>query len=358
MSGFMLKIICFFIKENIVYYMITAVLFFFLFFFTGMYLDEYIVIGTELSYINSLEDSLVVYPIKDTGDNSGWDSKGNSRGEHMGYTHMAVVNNDDIKNSNACFAVDSFVGRHFLFHVRGKGLSFKDGENEVVLYGEMLRRHYKIGDMVSLNGEKYKVTGYLPSYEPVWDFNRKVLEDGEEDALFYALNGNMYFINNEKAFTESSSKVQSCIFSDHAIPGWNEGSSMKKIKRAMADDKKGRQVFETAGIAMLAGIAVYLCIVTAVIHYKRCRNMYAVFQICGMHSVKYDMLCILHSVLVLFVSVFFYYIIYWLVAHREHIDIRLENVRLYFVGGMAAVLILISVLLNSFLNRNPVTESD
>lgn len=354
----MLKIIVFFIKENMVYYMITAVLFLFLFFFTGMYMDEYIVIRTELSYIRALEDSLVVYTPDVAGGSRGMDFKNNRRGEHVGYTNMDIVNNDDIKNSNACFAVDSFICKHFLFHVRGRGLSFESGENEVILYGEMLRQHYKMGDMVSLNGEKYKVVGYLPSYEPVWDFNGNVPEDGKADALVYALNGNMYFINNEKAFTKDSAKVQSCIFTDYEIRGWREGSSMKKTKKVMADYRKGQQVFEAAGIVMLTGIAIYLCIVTAVIQHTRCRNMHAVFQICGMHFMKYYMLCVINSVLAVSVSIFFYYMIYWIVVHREHIDIRLENIRLYFVGGVAVVLMIISILLNSFLNRNPVIECD
>ena len=354
----MLKIMYFFVKENIVCYIITAVLFLFLFFFTGMYLDEYIIIGTELSYIHTLEDSLMLYTLNAVGEGSGWDCKDSRRGEHAGYTRMAIVNNDDTRNSNACFAVDSFIGRHFLFHVRGRELSFEDGENEVILYGEMLRQRYKMGDMVSLNGEKYKVVGYLPAYEPIWDFNKNVSEDGEVDVLAYALNGNMYFINNEKAFTESSSKVQSCVFADHDIPGWRKGSSMKKMKKAMTGYRKGQQVFEAAGIAMLTGIAIYLCIATAIIQYTRCRSMYAIFWICGMHFVKYYLLCVLHSVLAVSVSVFFYYMIYWIAVHREHIDIRLENIRLCFVGGVSVVLMLISVLLNSFLNRNTVTKCD
>ena len=45
------------VKQNIGYYAVLIVLFFLLFFFTGMYLDEYIVDGTELSYMNSLDDS-------------------------------------------------------------------------------------------------------------------------------------------------------------------------------------------------------------------------------------------------------------------------------------------------------------
>ena len=57
----MLGIIYTVVKQNIVYYAVLIVLFFLLFFFTGMYLDEYIVNGTELSYINSLDDSLKIY---------------------------------------------------------------------------------------------------------------------------------------------------------------------------------------------------------------------------------------------------------------------------------------------------------
>ena len=351
----MLGIIYTVVKQNIVYYAVLIVLFFLLFFFTGMYLDEYIVNGTELSYINSLDDSLKIYSF-----NAGWDNRevmiDEKRAGHIGYAYQDIVYNDDMQNSNACFAVDSFISKYFLFHARGNGLSFQNGDNEVILYGRILEDHYKIGDMVSLNGVGYKVVGILPYYEPVWGMYSSVSES-DTDVLMYALNENMYFINNEKAFQQGDTRLRSVLFAKDDIPGLPGKASMKKIKQKVTEYKKRKQMLDNWSIAMLTGLAIYLCVSAAVIQHKKCRNMYAVFQICGMHFVKYHIICTCLSVLSVFISVLFYFMVYWITIRREYFDIRLDSNKFYFAAGVTFVLVFLSVLLNCTLNRNLVYES-
>ena len=161
---------------------------------------------------------------------------------HIGYAYQEIVYNDDMQNSNACFAVDSFISKYFLFQARGDRLSFQNGNNEVILYGRMLEEHYKIGDMVSLNGVGYKVVGILPYYEPVWGMYSSVSES-DTDVLMYALNENMYFINNEKAFQQGNTRLRSVLFAKDDIPGLPGKASMKKIKQKVTEYKKRKQVF-------------------------------------------------------------------------------------------------------------------
>ena len=343
------------VKQNIGYYAVLIVLFFLLFFFTGMYLDEYIVDGTELSYMNSLDDSLKIYSFDDEWDNREMMIEEKQAG-HIGYAYQEIVYNDDMQNSNACFAVDSFISKYFLFQARGDRLSFQNGNNEVILYGRMLEEHYKIGDMVSLNGVRYKVVGILPCYEPIFGMYNSVSES-DTDVLMYALNENMYFINNELAFRQGDTKLRSVLFAKDGIPGWQGEVSMKKVKQKVIGYKKKKQAFGHWSVAMLTGFAIYLCVAAAVIQHKKCRNMYAVFQICGMHFVKYHVVCTCLSVLSVFISLFFYFMVYWITVRREHFDIRLDSNRFYFAVCVTFVLVFLSALLNCILNRNLVYES-
>lgn len=375
----MLKIMYYYIKENTVYYMIAAVLFFLLFVFSGIYMDELVVSRTELSYVDSLSDSLSIYP-PDT--NIGQEQERLYQNKHIGYARLQTVENNDMGNSNACLAVDFFVSRQLFFGIKGRELSFSNGENEVILYGENLRKTYKIGEMVSLNGVEYTVVGYLPSYEPIWDMfyfqnavndtsqnndtaigsmNEAAVRKSEtnvdmENMLTYAKNQNMYIINNENAFHSEEKIVKSCVFTDGDIIKGKTAVCMENTKKELRKCLKEKLIFESVSILMLMGLAVYLCVAVSVIQHKKCVEMYAVFQLCGMQPAKYNIICTLLSFLVIAVSYFLYLMIYWIVVHREHFDGRLETGRLYFTGAVALVLIAILFLLNSVTNRKSALE--
>ena len=57
------------------------------------------------------------------------------------------------------------------------------------------------------------------------------------------------------------------------------------------------------------------------------------------------------------ISLFFYFMVYWITVRREHFDIRLDSNRFYFAVCVTFVLVFLSALLNCILNRNLVYES-
>ena len=239
----------------------------------GISYESFLTNQTEMSYTESLDDSIWIYPKDEISENQ-------NKQMEISYAWQEIVELE--KESYACFFLEQFLAENFLQELEGRGFSYEDGANEAILYGDTLHARYAIGDNIKLNGVSYRVVGKLPSYMPFWSFFYYSHEIELDNAYMHALNGNMCFINNKNAF-QGKNVLCSNAFCSQKITSLDSGISMKKAKETLLDEVKGKQLFEITSIILLFCLAGYFCLLISVIQYKKSGKLLGILLLNGMN---------------------------------------------------------------------------
>lgn len=265
------------------------------FYLSNLVVNEYVKNNIERSYLNTIDDALFM----SSAQNETSLEHAEEMGDKIGYAKFLSATNNKTGNLNACWMVSEFYYQHFLSQiVRGKGFDYRNSEKQVILYGSDLRRENNIGDILSLDGVEYTVTGYIPEEQPIFSlashFDYDSVKDLSDlshslDCLLYPYNGNMYIVNDYSDWDQSSLRLfLGYIIEQNETDTPNrDWIALKDIKKRVYRELESRIKFSRTYIVLLVIITVFVLVSVSFLQFITFPNDKAIYLLCGMSSLQY-----------------------------------------------------------------------
>lgn len=354
-------------RKNIKLSILTVFLLSILFLIINISVDDFKKNMVEKEYIDSLDDSIAICP---------WKKKhldmevaaGRADGKKIGYVKEYIVENDKTGQSNVCFAASEFYMKHFVFPFEGRIPDYQNGKKEVLLYGDKFKNMYHAGETIFLEGTAYTMVGYIPSWQPIYDFSssssdymKTELLNNTEDAVSqlesvmgYPFNGGMYIVNDSGNWENTGQLVLGFAVENKNLED-EKIISMKDVKIFLNKAISLRSRFHTAYFILLTCMGIFVLLSLTVIQHIRCGTWFGVLRLCGMNSLKYYFMGIFiwcFQVLCAFiVNIFITFF-----QHYEERTMEVYATRIQILGSICGISMAVLSLFQIILSKKAVLE--
>lgn len=355
----MIRLIVNYFKVNKRYNFYIIIILFMMFMIFRTYVDEVIQDKRILDYAKYVSGDMYILDLDGIEDEPEFEQE---YGDEIANVYQDILNDDRLNEPFACYHVNEFYNNNAIYIKKGRLLSYNN-ENEVLVFGKLLRTKYNIGDKVILGGREYSVVGYLDDHGYLVNlFENKINNKVNiEDLSTKALNGGMFIANDFDYYNSKSSKgvIKNSITLVNKESGkFGNIISFEEVKKNTINSIGERKRFKILGIIMLLILLIYSVCALSVMQTRKCGKMLAVYYLQGISKTAYILFGILTNVAIIACANLVYIFIY-LTGFLEKIFFQSNTMGMWCVYSsliLSFVLIVGTTICNLFFIKDSALE--